>query len=378
MENLNTERRMKQMTLLTIPMLCAAFAPLCADGQGKQSNGNANTQQNYMDEINKITPSANPDVHRWADPYLTADFIWWKAVEQGLDYGFNGTTTFAHDADKGKLKHPKFSYEPGFKVGFGLKGRHDGWDFFAQYTRLVTDSDDTKSHINSDSDGDSQVQSNIVVPEFNNFNSFWAEEAEAKWNLNFNVIDLELGRNFWISKRLTLRPFVGLKFDWTTQKFHVEYEDLVDTSNDFSTNLSDGDDINIKMHQDQWAAGLRTGLNTSWYMWNHWTIFGDFALSGMVNDFNVKRTDTFDTAVFGEYIQNHVKRKAQPVTAVLEFALGLRFETTWHHDDYMFQLQAGWEEQIWFGQNQFIFFPNGSGGADLSFQGLTVKAAFWF
>jgi hypothetical protein len=230
----------------------------------------------------------------------------------------------------------------------------------------------------SSSDGLSQVQSNITLAESGNLNTFWANEATGKWHINFNVVDLELGRNFWISKWLTLRPFTGLKFDWTSQKFNVQYSDI-DVDNIMFTNLSDGADVNIKMRQSQWAAGLRAGLNTAWYLWNKWCVYGDFALSGMVNHFNVRRTDEVTPSSGGAWTQNNIRNKrAQPMTAVLEWALGLRFETAFHNDDYMFQFQAGWENQVWFNQNQFIFFPNNAGSSDLSFQGLTVKAAFYF
>jgi Legionella pneumophila major outer membrane protein precursor len=367
---------MKRLTLTTIPLLCAAFAPLCADSQGMQSTDAVRKQQMYMDEMNKITPSGEPAVTRWADPYLTADFIWWRAVEEGLDYAFKGTTTFPHNADRGRVHHPDFSYEPGFKVGFGLKFRHDGWDFFSQYTRLIVEEGETRNRARSDRDGNSSVQSNITLPEGGNLNTFWAGEANAKWGLRFNVLDLELGRNFWISKRLTLRPFVGMKFDWTSQKFRVKYDDI-DVDNIYSTTLNNGAELKMKMQQHQWAVGLRTGLDTAWYMARKWCIFGDVAFSGMLNDFDVHRKDRVERVNGTAWTQNHLIRKSHPVTAVIEWALGLRYETAFYHDDYMFQLQAGWEEQIWFNQNQFIFFPN-AGSSDLSFQGLTIKAAFYF
>jgi hypothetical protein len=367
---------MKRLALTTISLLCTALAPLCADAQGTSSMNSANKQQMYMDEINKITPSGEPSVTRWADPYGTADFIWWRAVEEGLDYAFKGTTSFPFSADKGRVHHPDFSYEPGFKLGAGLKFRHDGWDAFAQYTRLVVDKSDTKNHARPNRDGNSNVQSNIALPESGNLNTFWTEEAEAKWGLHFNVLDLELGRNFWISKRLTLRPFVGMKFDWTTQSFKVEYENI-DIDHIYSTTLKDGAELEMKMHQRQWAVGLRAGMDTAWYLAKHWCIFGDIAFSGMLNDFDVTRKDQVEQLDRVRWTQNNLVRKAHPVTAVIEWALGLRYETAFHDDDYMFQFQAGWEEQIWFNQNQFIFFPN-AGSSDLSFQGLTLKAAFYF
>lgn len=361
----NTERRMKRFTLSTIPLLCAAIAPLCADAQGNDNMTDAQRQQKYMDEMNKITPSGEPAVTRWADPFVSADFIWWKTMEDGLDYAYTGTSgAVGVDAHKGKLKHPRFKYEPGFKVGAGLKFRHDGWDTFVQYTRL---------NFNRQHSGSSDVQTAIGVPFGGDTLTWQAEHASGKWSLNFNVIDWELGRNFWVSKWLTMRPFVGLKFDWTNQKFKVEYKEI--SSDDI---LIDGSDVAIKMHENQWAAGLRAGLNTTWYMARHWCIYGELALSGMVNSFNTSRKDDFETPAGLEWVQNNFKGKVNNVTPVIEWSLGLGYETAFHNDDYMFQFRAGWEEQVWFNQNQFSYLPTGGRNTDLTFQGLTVKAAFYF
>ncbi len=367
----NTERRMKQMTLTTIPLLCAAFAPLCADAQGTKPMDAKAQQQMYMNEMNKITPSAEPSVTRYADPYMTADFIYWKAKEDGLDYAFSGTTEgfSAESAEKGSIRQPRFRYEPGFKLGGGLKFRHDGWDAFAQYTWLRA------NHHGGHHGHGSDEQSNIMMPRNGQLITFYSDHSSANWSLKLNMLDLELGRNFWISKHLTLRPFIGMKFDWMRQNFNVKYDDI-DTGAVGDTYLDDAD-VHMKMKESQWGVGIRSGLNTAWYMWKNWCVFGDIALSGMLNDFDVTRKDRVSTDIDLEWTQNHIRKDYNPVTAVIEWALGLRYETAFHDDDYMFQFQAGWEQQVWFNQNQLIFMPNSS-PSSLNFQGLTLKAAFYF
>ena len=88
-----------------------------------------------MRDMNEITPSAEPSVCGCVTPFVTADFIWWKAQEDGLDFALNGTSIagveagfLPETASRGTVKGPHFSYEPGFKVGAGLKFEHDGWD----------------------------------------------------------------------------------------------------------------------------------------------------------------------------------------------------------------------------------------------------------
>jgi hypothetical protein len=44
----------------------------------------------------------------------------------------------------------------------------------------------------------------------------------------------------------------------------------------------------------------------------------------------------------------------------------------------MFDLAAGWETQVWFNQNNFIFLMNNNAPGNLSLQGFTLKAGFAF
>ena len=197
-------------------------------------------------------------------------------------------------------------------------------------------------------------------------------KGEGSWQLHFNNIDLELGRNYWISKWLALRPFVGLKVSWMEQNFHAEYH-VNDASHSF-----DRWDYHMYQDQDQWGVGVRAGLNTVWYLWKHVGIFGDFALSGMYNHFDTERRDKYrnNQSLFTKNL--NTEAGFYDVTAVLEWALGARFDTAFHNDDYYFYFQAGWEQQLWFNQNQFFYLAEGKGSGNLSMQGLTLEMGFYF
>lgn len=365
---------MKKFSFTALPLLLAAAGPLSADS-ACNSKKHAQPMQTTQ-PMTQITPSANPMVTHCCDPFITADFIWWKVEQEGMNFAYSGTepisigTTTLVNASKGHVAHPKFKYEPGFKVGFGLKFRHDGWDLYGNYTWLRSDFDDTKKSIHAK--GGSSLVANTEIQGRNGSTvPTLSDEAEAKWSLHFNVLDFELGRNFWISQWLTLRPHFGLKFSWLDQDYNVEYEGIVST--DGSIN---GSNVKSRNDVDQFGVALRTGLDSAWYMWKKWCIFGEFAISGMWNDFDIKRKDKTHTAA-GSFTTLDTKFSSHPITAVIEWALGLRFETTFHNDDYLFMLQAGWEEQLWFNQNQF-FNPLSQSPQDLSFAGLTIKAGFDF
>jgi hypothetical protein len=186
---------------------------------------------------------------------------------------------------------------------------------------------------------------------------------EGAWSLAFNALDFEMGRNFYISKKLTFRPHLGLKFSWMTQEYDVSGFDALDI-----TNLSNF----IDMKQDQFGVGVRTGLDTAYCFDSKWSIFGDFGISGMYNYFDAHRSGYVDSTLVSRNTE-----KTQFVTTVVEMDLGLRFATIFSKGKYKYLLQAGWETQVWFDQNQFLYYAQGKGG-NLSLSGLTIKTGFWF
>lgn len=356
---------MKKFSLATLSLVCAATA-LHADLMGNKHTCPAHTDQPTHPQA-IITPSANPIVAHSVDPYLTADFIWWRAQEDGLNFSFDGvSTTAGTDASGGHIHHPKFKYEPGFKVGFGLKFKHDGWDLYANYTWLRTDFKDTEKKVHTHTS--SQLSNYFVAGTTPSFATI-AGESKGEWAMHFNAVDLELARNFWVSQWLTLRPHFGMKSSWIEQDFNVKYDNASFTGVTAA-------DVKIDNDLRQWAVGLRAGLDAAFYLGKKWCIFGEFAYSELWNHFDTKRKDTIATATEA-WTAINTKTDSHSVTGVGELAVGLRFETAFHHDHYLFLLQAGWEEQIWFNQNQFFFIANTT-PADLTFEGLTVKMEIAF
>ena len=132
------ETRMKNIAKKAIPLACVLGAPFFVNAN-EQSEANAMvcasnyptnkmaTSTNSMPSngngaksssmSNQITPPAGPLVSNGADVYLTADFIWWKAQQDGLAFAVNGINApgEATDVSKGHLHQPHFKYEPGFK-----------------------------------------------------------------------------------------------------------------------------------------------------------------------------------------------------------------------------------------------------------------------
>jgi hypothetical protein len=364
-----------------------------------------------------ITPLGGPCVIGGRGAYATADFIFWTAQER--ETAVAATTGFASffqtgvpSTQTGKVIRFDQKYKPGFKVGLGLDFCHDGWDLYAQYTwyRLNKNTSDSVHLLPNTQDVNlaglglegfvlwdaywGVNGSNTVIGENITFTEFMGTlglrpqtpvfgNVQGKWHLRFDVIDLELGRNFYISRRLMMRPYIGVKGSWQKQTLDINFTNSITNLN---TDLTFIPGPNVLMAQTlkDWGVGPRMGLNTSWHFSRLFSLTGNLAFTGLFEHFSTKR---FDYAINPPNTlfpglsnsQVHLESSFFAVEPIIEWMLGLRFESWFSCGRYHAALEAGWEEQIWFGQNQFL--RNRaleSSEGNLTLAGLTVHARFDF
>ncbi len=334
-------------------------------------------QRNICTPTGMITPRVDRIKGDAMDWVISADYTYWTAREKGLEYAFSITEQGVNpeeDIDQGQVYRPGNKWASGFKVGLGTDFCHDGWDLYAEYTWF-------KKTDNSHTPDDFTTVRAIEPGVFILVDAFWDinanvfndqtgySGASAQWRLNMNVVDLELGRNFYVSPRLMLRPFYGLKGAWNKQHMDVSFTGLTNTSS--MTNK-------IK----NWGIGVRAGMDTSWHFSRNFSIIGDMAFTGLWEEFKVKRFDTITNnatdIVSGSII--NLKENQYTVEPVIEWMLGLKWETGLSCDAYHLAITAAWEEQVWFEQNNFLRIPGTASvsGDSLSLQGLTVDVRFDF
>ena len=320
-----------------------------------QSKSEQGTYQRGM--YREITPSAGPRVVHCADLFITADFIWWYALQEGNVYfasGFQDPQRTDLDAPRGRVAEVGRDWSPGFKVGIGLNLAHDGWDIYAEYTWL-------HAH-----DHDSLTIQPIAI-----FRGMRIISAD--WHLHFNVIDVELGRNFYLNQFLTMRPFIGLKGTWQEQDLQLNERLADNTVIDFLP-------AHLHQHTDVWGIGVRGGFNIAWYMTKSWSIYGDFAWTAMWTDYDLteklRRTplgQIASTLFYNSHLDSHYS-----VKYIGELELGVRWEIWFDDDKTHFAIQAGWEEQAWINWNTAFPVDRIDIWNNLSFHGLNLKFRFDF
>jgi hypothetical protein len=311
-------------------------------------------------------PSSRFEVTNGYNFFLTADFLWWRAQEDGLYFGqegFEGTTTKnppnGSKNFNGKLAKISPSWEPGFKIGLGGNMPYDKWDIFLEWTWFQTNTSQCEHHEVLALWGHQDVSKSNV-----------AKKAEGHWKLELNIVDLELGRDCWIGRHLSLRPFFGLRGAWIDQIFKIHYD--FDTDPVLSTKIHSKSDFA--------AGGLRGGFDLRYNLFRGWSIYGQGAFSMLYGqftcDFRERENDSSIAKSDDDY------RQGIPAA---EMAVGVRWDTYVHHNRYHFALTAAWEQNLWFDVNQMNHFLHqlheGSmvkGTGNLTTQGGTFSARFDF
>lgn len=307
------------------------------------------TLEQRKEGSNRVTPPARPDVKDGADLFITADALFWRAEEDGLEFAeetFQDTNNPANLTD-GRVLNPNFDWKWGFRVGIGYNMPHDGWDLYLDWVRFTS-----RNH----KDNNVNPPATPAVPTstmfaINGSNSAGGpasniQQAQTHWNLKLNMLDLELGREFFVSKWLTLRPFAGLRSAWIDQKVSNDY--VLENSNGSSNTVYD-----LDQRSRFWGMGIRAGMNTLWSLGGGWGIYANAAISLLPGRFHINYQQDSTVVATGIDTKHNTKNHLNVARAVTDLALGLRWDTLSCDEAYHFAIRIGFEQHHFFGQNQF-------------------------
>jgi hypothetical protein len=332
-----------------------------------------------------------------AGVYIFADALYWHADLGNSDWAFvnNGTTP----GITGSNEDNTFSWDWGFRVGLGYDFDHDQWDTDIYYTWFRSNSNNG-SDDDDDTDADDSSGSVASTAFSNSLDSNYAgtfTTGSASSKLNFNVLDWELGRWFYVSNSVSLRPHVGLKGSWITL---TTGESLTG-----GLSLTGTSTYTVSNSTKAWAIGPSGGINTNWYFGTgnthdmrdghrnevrsrpHFSIFGDFAGALMFSHFKNSHTES-GTTVAGVVVSgfNPTNLNRNQVVPVLQSIVGLAFDTCLSCDKMHLGIRVGYEFQWWFRESQRLYVNAPStttpryirSSDDLALQGLTVDVRFDF
>lgn len=305
--------------------------------------------------------SASPQIDSYG-LFITADFLFWNLNEGGMEYVLTDKETPGDIPFKGRAKEIELEWDPGFRIGAGYIFEHDAWDSCLIFTWFQTDGD---SHAHAPSNG-------ALIPLWGFPFTNEASSAKAHLSFDFYTLDLQLGRRYFVSKYLSIRPEFGVKTAWINQHARGCFK---------ASFLGNPVELKIKRKNDFWGIGPQTGLDTTWFFGKHFSLFGQTSASLLWGDFDVheKEKGVFSSGTIIDY-----KADLHAIVPTAQLLLGLQWETNFNSNRNHFKILAAYEFQYWWRQNQMLEFEEPDSlnpdrySEDVSLQGLTLDLRFDF
>ncbi len=301
--------------------------------------------------------NVNPPAHCMGqcanDLYVTGAFLWWLPDEADLSLGFNQKTpiviasaTSPGAGINGNVIRFKSQWDPGFRVGLGWQSHTaEGWDVYLDWTwykNNTTQNATAASTATIDS-------ANGIVPYwgFNYYATAYGtyRNMKATWRLLYNMIDLELGRDFFVSCALSLRPHLSVEGGWIHRKFNVFYSGLLSTTDPY-----DGPTESYSSRSNYWGIGPKAGLSGNWWLGAGFKFFGNLSgslLSGRVTKNTASFTNIGSTNL-NPYYNSFSDSKIFRIVPHLQSIVGAGWDVCFCCEQYRFSITAGWEvNEFW-------------------------------
>lgn len=274
--------------------------------------------------------------------FLNADFVYLKPLTEELAQETRSTTNGYQIITDTNFQN---QFAPGFRVALGYNPNYDGWDLSLGYFGYYNDHSNSYVRL-TDTDG----EINIHV------------KGTIKYRYDINQGDLDLGRQFKISKRLSLRPHAGIRGISLVQSGKYKASSLL--SNSFY-------DVSLKF--DGTLIGVVMGVDGFWKLSDCFSVYTNLALAELSNSQNIKyhyiAIDNDEKLTY---------KKNSRLVSEIDMSIGLRYDTNFSCDSYHVGLNVGYEQHSFLNINtwQGTHMSENSNAllndSDLTLSGLTV------
>ena len=339
------------------------------NGSSYQNNGHSSPN-----DMMKANGQARMDSNRVMDSVhgcvdqgfsIEAEFLWWRANLDNLEYAIkaSGDIDFINNTFRlgGDYKLPDFKFDPGVRVSAGYDFGEKNWDVFLRWTYHYTDPTGSTSR----PENSSEIIL-LALKEFYGANNSQIEvpfdSGHAKWKNQFNVLDLEMGYDYFFSNRFSIRPNFGLKAAWIDMDYDINFRNANIGTNFFQPIYID---VQLRKKSDYWGVGPEVGIDGNLHMGWGFSLYSRVSGALMYGAYKVRysQTDTNTSRLrlsnSGEYRQ----RAMAQVVAGIEWAKCFS-------NGVLLAFNLGWEGQYWWNQNEMRIVIDAQPMGDLTFTGL--------
>lgn len=366
---------MKLNKLLALTLVAATSVVFAVDDmQVRNLENRVNALEQRRGSNGMINPPARPVVKDGCDFWFQGEALYMHATEDGVNYGIK----LENDSSfiDGRVKNISYDWSWGWRAGVGYNLPHDGWDMMFNYTWFRSGESNS-----SNTDAPESVLQTWTNPANATLASAHVAHARGTTSLKFDYLDFQLGREFFVSKWLTLRPYVGGRALWAHRNMTVKYR---------GGELGTGNLITVQKLKERFnnrfrGGGLLTGLDTQWGLGEGWSLYGQFALSLIYGQQRLhEKQDVYSPSGTKTRIA-HIHDAWSIVRTMTDLGLGLRWDRLFSNDAYRIRLQLGWEQHVLNGFDKDINFVDSTvqgkftlNQGDFALSGFTFQVRFDF
>ncbi len=311
--------------------------------------------------VSQARPSANPGVMRdeW---FLTIEPLYWHQRTNGTAFAYSNSTLLTSVPLNGRTKDIDFGWSWGVRIGSGKNVTFDQWDVYASFVYY-------QNHASGKSRGG---QNSVLIPLRGSvITQTGVGFAKATYDLDFYNIDLELGRHYYVSERLSFRLFIGLKNAWIDQYQTVRY-----TGGSLGNNSA-----HINDDCEYWGIGLRGGVNSKWHLLDGWYFGGLFSGAILYGFYDIEHREKVTPSPRDKI---HLEDNKHRFVPMVQWRLGIGHGRYFNQKEYYLDLGVYYEGMYWWRQNQMLRVYEYSAlrydnySEDLTMHGLTFSGRLYF
>lgn len=321
-----------------------------------------------------------------ANTFITASFLYWQAIQGGMDLAIPGqATAFSSTAVTG-LTQPAtgrsvlvqdFEFKPGFQVGLGWISSTDHWVLYAEYTWLhasTTTSSNPPAPTETSINGVSVPANGAWIPTswfLGSFTNSGAGNVSSKWTYGIDLVDAQLSRPFYSGARFIVEPFFGARAAFLSQKMTITANNPSHTAH---------------YRSSSWGVGPRVGTNGEWHLGYGLRFIGDASASLLFTQYT-KVTESVGTPDSGGLPVQMAFKDFNTLRPNADLSFGFGWGSYFCCRRMHFDLAATYDFSIFWEQNMMrsladlstnaTAHPDGA-ASNLYLHGLTLKTRFDF
>jgi len=339
--------------ILSTTLVSAFLLQSGADAWGQQkgpmydgsTEGETNVYLNKNDNPNYFLHGANENA------FFRVNYLYWRPTEGDMDFTTKNTNPFGFSPQNPQatitLKEPHFSWSSGARATLGIyMPNYDLWDLSFTTTFFYSDASNELSFpVNADT---------ILTPTFFvGVLGDFSNKGSAAWKMNFFIFDLSIGREYFLSEKITAHPFLGGRGIILDQDYNVRFRSaFLDSLG--STVITD-DKTKMTTDNDIAAVGLHLGSDIAFQLPSHFSIIGNLSGSLLYGTYNMQQKVVSGRIhpllqAYHPKLKNHDHQ----LFSNIEGSIGLKWERWLNKGNNRFALSASVEGQEWFDINKWF------------------------